>query len=182
MVKNEYVACRIPASDINKIILPQNLRVLSAEDTHLKSEVLQRWDLANCCKNLKRLSLGETGLTNIEYMFPSGLVSLELKGNNITIPNEIFFENFKDLEYLGISQIGLNKFTQSGKQIRFPHSLITLDIGENNLYERDFRKLVLHNCKKLRYLKIQPTPERNIKQLFNDLKISCPLLASSEFF
>lgn len=81
----------------------------------------------------------------------------------------------KRLETLGLADISLNQYFRESV-LHLPESLVGLDISSNDHDETLITMIGWYNCKKLKFVRVDGNPERNVDKAYQYVSHWCPRL------
>ncbi|KAG7665550.1 uncharacterized protein J8A68_000952 [[Candida] subhashii] len=161
--------------------LPTSLTHLYLPSSYLSSDLLNKLQLQDY-KRLVKLDLSDNDISHLgNNSLPSSLEWLRLDKNPIsTFSNSEVFSDLRRLRELNISHTNVNDYLQTG-ELKFPSSLISLNLAENNLEKDVVGHLILSSCTQLQELCLVGSVDIEVVQEIVDvIKSTCPDMIRSE--
>ncbi|KAG7665978.1 uncharacterized protein J8A68_000407 [[Candida] subhashii] len=159
-------------------ILPTSLRELYLRKSAIACDFLHDLQLHNC-KNLVKLDLSGNKIYHLqENQLPLSLEWISLDGNPISsfCSPEVFTPLTK-LRHLSMASTKINEYLQSesGRLLKFPSSLLSLDLSDNNLQPGMGNGLIVSDCVRLQEFCLVGNKDlEDVQAIVNVIKARCP--------
>ncbi|KAG7665124.1 uncharacterized protein J8A68_001180 [[Candida] subhashii] len=155
--------------------LPRMLKQLCLQKCSLTSDLLDNLQLQDY-QNLVKLDLSENRISRLgSNTLPPSLEWLRLDKNPVsTFSNSSIFSDLTRLRELNISRTNINNYLQTN-ELKFPSSLISLNLAENGLQKGAVGHLILSSCTQLQELCLVGNVDiEDIQEIVDVIKSTCP--------